>query len=109
MMGKGLNDLRGWLADPRGLSEAIESRRRVQDLRDSVLETQIAGIPVIVKPDGKPFPHHKSILKEGDWIPIKGQSFRVAYVGETSVLLEPMGPTDFILGVAGKEDDDGFF
>lgn len=108
-IGSGLKDLRDWLADPRGITEAIESQRRVQNLRDSILEKEIAGLPIIVKPDGSPFPHHMSILKIGDMVPIRGQTFKVAYVGETSVLLEPMGPLDFTFEGKIKDDVDEMF
>jgi len=46
----------------------------------------------LVRPDGTPVPAHWSTFTVGDEIPIRGYVFRVAYIGETSILFEPVGP-----------------
>jgi hypothetical protein len=46
----------------------------------------------IIAPNGKPVPEHLSRFTVGEKVVIKGYTFKVAYVGETSVLFEPIGP-----------------
>ena len=45
----------------------------------------------LVRPDGSPVPEHWSVFTVGEEIPIKGYVFKVAYIGETSILFEPVG------------------
>ena len=45
----------------------------------------------LVRPNGSPVPEYWSVFKVGEEITIKGHSFRVEYIGETSILFEPVG------------------
>jgi len=49
----------------------------------------IAGL---FRPNGKPVPGHWPIFKEGELIEIKNYTFKVAHIGESHMLLEPVGP-----------------
>ncbi len=46
----------------------------------------------ILRLDGSPVPKHWTILKQGELIDIKGYTFKIVYIGETSILLEPVSP-----------------
>jgi hypothetical protein len=77
--------------------------RQQQELQKSLLK--VAGTPDpgalsgLVLPDGKPVPSHWAIFTVGEDVVIKGYTFRVAYVGETSILFEPIG-----LPILGDKD-----
>jgi hypothetical protein len=46
----------------------------------------------LVRPDGSPVPKTWSTFRLGEEVIIKDYTFRVAYIGETSLLFEPVGP-----------------
>lgn len=48
----------------------------------------------LLKPDGTPIPKHITIFKEGELIVCKNYTFRVAYMNETTLVLEPVSPLD---------------
>ena len=45
----------------------------------------------LVRPNGEPVPKHWSTFKVGEEVVIKNYTFKVAYIGETSILFEPVG------------------
>lgn len=47
----------------------------------------------IVRPDGSPVPRHWTVLTVGELVEVKGATLRVAHVGESHVLLEPVKAT----------------
>ncbi len=51
----------------------------------------------LFRPNGKPVPEHWTILTVGEKAVIKNYTFMVKYIGETSILFEPVGPV--IIGV----------
>ena len=67
----------------------------VQDL-DEALEIERAGIEELrsklLRPDGSPVPTSWIIFTEGELVEIKGYTFKVCYIGETSILFEPVSP-----------------
>lgn len=46
----------------------------------------------LVRPSGEPVPDHWTQFKVGEHVVIKDYTFKVAYIGETSILFEPVGP-----------------
>ena len=46
---------------------------------------------ILLRPDGSPVPKHWSKFAVGEDVVIKDYTFRVAYIGETSILFEPVG------------------
>jgi hypothetical protein len=46
----------------------------------------------LVRPDGTPVPKHWTQFAVGEQVVIKGYTFKVAYIGETAILFEPVGP-----------------
>jgi len=47
---------------------------------------------VLLRPDGSPVPKHWSIFTVGEKYVINDYTFKCAYIGETSILFEPVGP-----------------
>jgi len=56
------------------------------DKLHSVLERQL------LRPDGTPVPKHWSVFVVGEHVVIKNYTFKVAYIGESNILFEPVGP-----------------
>jgi hypothetical protein len=50
----------------------------------------------LLRPDGTPVPEHWSTFRVGEDVVIRGYTFRVAYIGETAILFEPVGPLDVL-------------
>ncbi len=46
----------------------------------------------LLRPDGTEVPKHWTTFHIGEDVVIKNYTFRVAYIGETSILFEPVGP-----------------
>lgn len=44
-----------------------------------------------LRPNGKPVPKHWTQFQVGELVTIKDYTFKVAYIGETAILLEPVG------------------
>jgi hypothetical protein len=50
-------------------------------------------LPVgLVRPNGQPVPKHWSVFRVGEEVVIKDYTFKVAYIGESNILFEPVGP-----------------
>ena len=50
-----------------------------------------SGSP-LVRPDGSPVPEHWSVYQEGEHGALKNYTFKVAHIGESYRVLEPVGP-----------------
>lgn len=50
----------------------------------------------LVRPDGSPVPQHWTVLTVGEHVEVKGYTFKVGYINETTLILEPVKTT--ILG-----------
>lgn len=48
--------------------------------------------PNLLRPDGTSMPKHWSIFEIGKNYEINNYTFKCAYIGETSILFEPVGP-----------------
>jgi hypothetical protein len=46
----------------------------------------------LFRPNGKRVPKHWSVFSVGKNYEINGYTFKCAYIGETSILFEPVGP-----------------
>lgn len=53
----------------------------------------------LLRPNGEPVPTHWSVFRVGEDVVIKDYTFRVAYIGESNILFEPVGPV-----VVGKDE-----
>ncbi len=73
--------------------ESLREERRtdsLQELRDQIAE--LNNDPVLLRPDGTKVPKHWSVFQVGENVVIKNYTFKVAYIGETAILFEPVGP-----------------
>ena len=50
------------------------------------------GGSLLLRPNGEPVPVTWTQFKVGETVVIKSYTFRVAYIGETAILFEPVGP-----------------
>lgn len=46
----------------------------------------------LLRPDGTPVPEHWSVFTVGEHVVVKGYTFKAAYLNETTIVLEPVGP-----------------
>ena len=52
--------------------------------------------PGLLRPNGSPVPKTWSLFEMGELIVIKDYTFRVGYIGESAILLEPVGIVEVI-------------
>ena len=69
-------------------------RRRLEQQRD--LETRLDGLAKgqasgLLRADGSPVPAHWPIFTVGETVVLKGYTFRVAHLNESTLVLEPVG------------------
>jgi hypothetical protein len=81
----------------RDLVEAI-SNLKAQPA--DVATLQVPSSCQLLRPDGTPVPKHWSVFKVGEQVVIKNYTFKVAYIGESNILFEPVG-----LVVVGKDNE----
>ena len=59
----------------------------------NAIEAMVADLQGrLLQPDGTPVPAHWPVLMTGEHIVVKNYTFQVAYIGESYVVLEPVGP-----------------
>ncbi len=44
----------------------------------------------LLRPNGEPVPAHWTVLTVGENVVVKGYTFKVAYINETTLVLEPL-------------------
>jgi hypothetical protein len=66
-------------------SEEVALAKRLERYRD----IESLGL---VRPDGTPVPKHWSVFMLGERVVVKDYTFKVGYIGESVLLLEPLGP-----------------
>lgn len=81
-----LDELRGE-AEKRARGQLEEKLRELQAHADTQGNT-----PQLYRPDGRSVPEHWSVFKVGEHIVIKNYTFKVAHIGESHILFEPVGP-----------------
>jgi len=54
--------------------------------------TEKSTTSILLRPDGTPVPAHWSVYQVGETVVVKNYCFKVVYIGESTLLLEPMGP-----------------
>ncbi len=70
-----------------------ELARRLKQLASAAKKTEEGGMSMtLLRPDGTPAPDHWIQYKVGEQVEVKGYLFRVAYMNETALILEPVGP-----------------
>jgi hypothetical protein len=54
--------------------------------------SQLPQLATLLRPNGEPVPQHWTQFHIDEVVTIKNYTFRVAYIGETAILFEPVGP-----------------
>ena len=62
----------------------LEALRKVAD--------ELTGEISLLRPNGEPVPKHWSTFKVDETVVVKSYTFRVAYINEGAIMLEPVGP-----------------
>jgi len=83
--------------------ELVKNQTREMQRRLRQMQKSLDDPGALLRPNGQPVPKHWSVFTVGEDVVIKDYTFRVAYVGETNILFEPVGP----LMVGGKKAPDG--
>jgi hypothetical protein len=74
------------------LVEREDVARQKQEMLDAI-ESRL------VRADGSPVPRSWTVFKLDEHVVIKDYTFKVAYIGETAILFEPVGPKDMTVDV----------
>jgi len=64
-----------------------------EDPNDVMATDTIDKLVTLLRPNGDPVPKHWCVFCVGEHVVIKDYTFRVAYIGETAILFEPVGVT----------------
>ena len=74
--------------------EISEIEKAVAKLKGKLCDYHVG----LLRPNGTPVPIHWSVFKVGELVVIKDYTFRVAYIGESNILFEPVKPDDALAG-----------
>ena len=88
-------EIEGVLREKTSQLPATEHPTGMSDCMKRMMENEARGIAAmarLVRPDGTPVPKHWTVFAQGELVAIKDYTFKVAYIGETSILFEPVGP-----------------
>jgi len=64
----------------------------IEHLKQQLKNLSPSDKGALLRPDGSPVPAHWSIYSIGELVMVKNYTFRVAYIGEQTLLLEPVAP-----------------
>jgi hypothetical protein len=70
-------------------NQTKEMERRLRQMQRDLAKQRP---PTLLRPNGEPVPEHWSVFTVDEDVVIKNYTFRIKYIGETSILLEPVGP-----------------
>lgn len=75
-----------------------------QELKQQLVKLQQGA--VLVRPNGLPIPAHWAVFQMDELVVLKDYTFRVAYIGESAILLEPVRPEDALRDAPnGKKEE----
>lgn len=74
------------------LQSDFEKHQRLTGFESEFKQPLTPESPQLFRPNGKPVPSHWPIFFMGEELVVKNYLFKIAYIGETSILLEPVGP-----------------
>ena len=71
----------------------VRREKKIKALADSAaIIADMRAKARLRHPDGAPVPDHQTIFTIGQHVAVDGYAFHVVYVGESIMLLEPVGP-----------------
>ncbi|MCK9567578.1 hypothetical protein M0R72_01350 [Candidatus Pacearchaeota archaeon] len=77
------------------LREVFENKSVADQLRE-----QLIGIfdgdfqSALIRPDGSKVPKHWAIFQVGELVVLKDYTFKIAYMNDGTIILEPVGPIE---------------
>lgn len=74
------------------LAAATAEQVKELEKRYAGLYAAAAGETVLVRPDGSPVPPHWAVYAQGDLVVINAHTFKVVYINECTLVLEPVRP-----------------
>lgn len=77
--------------EPLSEESAETPCRKAQKVQRAIADLKQAQAKLL-RPDGTEVPEHWTTFKLGEHVVIRDYAFRVAYIGETAILFEPVGP-----------------
>jgi hypothetical protein len=73
--------------------ELLEGDKRLAALYKKVAKVDPSQKePTLLRPDGSPVPAYWSTFRNGEEVVIKDYTFKIAHIGESYMILEPVGP-----------------
>jgi len=78
------------------LKEVFEQQQSIQDR----LKQQLQGLfdgdlrSHLLRPDGSEVPKHWAVFQIGELVALKDYTFKIAYMNDGTIILEPVGPAD---------------
>jgi hypothetical protein len=83
----------GELAAERLETQKDELRRQIEAMSTRAFDAdEILEKGQLVRADGSPVPAHWATFRTDELVVLKGYTFRVGHIGESHLLLEPVGP-----------------
>jgi len=73
------------------LYEPTEQQKELLKKLTTQCKNKEFHVQKLLRPDGSLVPEHWSIFKIGEEIVIKNYTFKIGYIGESTLLLEPVG------------------
>ena len=96
----------GMNPDTNKFEQLIEGKPTIDKLKKAIEAGQMPDLSpsglVLLRSDGSPVPKSWTIFRIGELVVIKDYTFRVAYIGESNILFEPVKP-DEALDAKSKE------
>lgn len=81
----------------------FENLKTIDDIKSELIERakilEATNLGKLLRPNGEPVPDHWSVFKVDEEVVIKNYTFKVAYIGESTLLLEPVG-----VPIIGEDD-----
>jgi len=71
--------------------ESIEQASQFFKKAEKASGNKFVSKPMLLRPDGSPVPEHWPVFREGEEVVLKNYTFKVGYMGEKCLLLEPLG------------------
>ena len=84
--------------DTNKFEPLIEGRPTIDELEKAIAAGRMTDLSpaglVLLRPDGSLVPKSWTIFKIDELVVIKDYTFRVAYIGESNILFEPVRPDE---------------
>lgn len=83
-----------------GMNPDTNELEKLRKAFPPIEESDMGAGPILLRPNGEPVPEHWSIFVQGEDVVVKNYTFRVVYMNEKTIVLEPVGPL-----LVGKDSD----